>query len=213
MPATRETKRRLIYRLVHRENVPWLLQHGVVSRSYPRQDPHYRNIGNLELIDRRAKRQVPIPPGGVLNDYVPFYFCTHSAMLYNIHTNKVEGVSCPQSEVVYLVTSIERLVELRLRFTFTDRHAFVQNACFFSDPENLAKLDWPLLKSRDFRRDPDDPGKLERRQAECLVHEMLPVSALLGIACENDETTVWCAKAVRANGLELPVLTRVEWFF
>jgi hypothetical protein len=30
-------------------------------------------------------------------------------------------------------------------------------------------VDWPLLQKRDFKRDPDDPAKLERYQAEALV--------------------------------------------
>jgi hypothetical protein len=37
-------------------------------------DPDFRNIGNADLISKRETRQVPIPPGGMLSDYIPFYF-------------------------------------------------------------------------------------------------------------------------------------------
>lgn len=212
MASDAPTKTRII-RIVHRENVPWLLANGILSRSEAKWDPSYRNIGNAELIDRRTRRPVPIAPFGVLSDYVPFYFCTHSVMLYNTHTRRVEGVSCPQSEIVHLVSSIERLAELGLQVIFTDRHALVQNAAFFSRPDELSRLDWPLLRSRDFKRDPEDPEKLERRQAECLVHRALPVTALQGVVCENDEVTRFCAATAKANDLELPVVTRVKWYF
>jgi hypothetical protein len=43
-------------------------------------------IGNNEVIRKRAIKEVPIPPKGTLDDYVPFYFTPYSMMLYNIHT-------------------------------------------------------------------------------------------------------------------------------
>lgn len=213
MSRKAQARLRYVYRLVHRDNIPWLLAHGIASRNHNVQCPSYKNIGNAALIGRRALREVPVTPGGVLNDYVPFYFCTHSVMLYNIHTGRVEGVESKQGDIVYLVSAVERLVEQALAFVFTDRHAYVTNAKFFSDPADLAQLDWPLILARDFRRDPDDPGKTDRRQAECLVHGLLPVSALLGIACHNEATSAVCRDAVEANRLELPVRTKVDWYF
>ena len=47
----------------------------------------------------------------------------------------------------------------------------------------LSAIDWPLLQKRDFSRDPDDPIKVERYQAEALVHSNLPVTALVGVIC------------------------------
>jgi hypothetical protein len=47
-------------------------------------NPNYRNIGNIDLIDKRSRRLVPVPPDGTLGDYVPFYFTPFSIMMYNI---------------------------------------------------------------------------------------------------------------------------------
>lgn len=49
-------------------------------------DPNFVTIGNPDLIDKRARRAVPLPPGGTLSDYVPFYFTPKSPMLLNIKT-------------------------------------------------------------------------------------------------------------------------------
>ena len=76
----------LIWRIVHRDNMPWLLANGLHCRNAAEQDPNYLNIGNAELIDKRAHRVVPIAPGGTLSDYVPFYFTPFSVMMKNIHS-------------------------------------------------------------------------------------------------------------------------------
>ena len=82
-----------------------------------------------------------------------------------------------------LVSSLHKVRELGLPFVFTDGHAYVEESEHFDTIEDLDKIDWNLLSSRDFKRDPDDPGKLVRYQAEALVHRTVPVDALLGIAC------------------------------
>jgi hypothetical protein len=76
----------LIFRITHIANVPWILEHGLHCRNSPERDPNYVEIGNPELIQKRTQRPVPIPPGGVLSDYIPFYFTPHSPMLLNIKT-------------------------------------------------------------------------------------------------------------------------------
>jgi hypothetical protein len=50
--------------------------------------PNYINIGNIDLIDKRGYRKVPIEPGGTLADYVPFYFTPFSVMMKNIHSGR-----------------------------------------------------------------------------------------------------------------------------
>jgi hypothetical protein len=45
----------------------------------------------------------------------------------------------------------------------------------------------PTLENRrDFRHDPDDPGKKERYQAEALIWKHLPIEGLLGICSHSD---------------------------
>ncbi|WP_371329131.1 DarT ssDNA thymidine ADP-ribosyltransferase family protein [Collimonas sp. OK607] len=44
----------------------------------------------------------------------------------------------------------------------------------------LREIDWPLLQRRDFKRDADDPRKMERYQAEALLYRHLPIQGVLG---------------------------------
>lgn len=112
----------LIWRIVHRDNLPWLLANGLHCRSAVEQDPNYLNIGNGELIDKRAHRVVPIAPGGTLSDYVPFYFTPFSVMMMNIRSGR-SVTQRPNEEIVILVSSLHRVRELGIPVVFTDGHA------------------------------------------------------------------------------------------
>jgi hypothetical protein len=203
----------LIWRIVHRDNVPWILQNGIHCRSSPKQDPDYVNIGNPDLINKRASRIVPIPPGGVLNDYVPFYFTPFSPMLLNIKTGYGGIRQRNNDEIVIFVSSLHRLTELKIPFIFTDRHAYTPLAKFFSDSGALDSVDWDLLQRRDFKRDPDDPIKVERYQAEALVHGHVPLTALLGVICHNDAVRGTTAQLAKDHGAKLDVVARPGWYF
>jgi hypothetical protein len=54
-------ERALIFRIVHRNNVPWILDNGLCCRSSRVQAPSYLTIGNPDLIEKRQHRIVPIP--------------------------------------------------------------------------------------------------------------------------------------------------------
>ena len=86
MALTLTQEKGLIFRITHRDNVPWILDNGMHAGNGEKFDPNYRNIGNVDLIDKRSRRVVAVPPGGTLCDYVPFYFTPYSIMMYNIKT-------------------------------------------------------------------------------------------------------------------------------
>ncbi|EZI30280.1 type II toxin-antitoxin system toxin DNA ADP-ribosyl transferase DarT [Pseudomonas extremaustralis] len=202
----------LIWRIVHRDNLPWILDNGLHCANSDVQAPQYVNIGNADLIDKRRSRHVPIAPEGVLADYVPFYFTPFSVMMKNIHS----GWSVQQrsnDEIVILVSSLYRVEQLGLPFVFTNAHAYPDWTNYYSDLASLGEIDWPILQRRDFKRDPDDPRKMERYQAEALIHHHLPITGLLGIMCYTDAMKERIEQDVAARGLTLSVHARPGWYF
>jgi hypothetical protein len=103
-------KKALIFRITHIANVPWILDNGLHCRSSRLADPDFRNIGNADLISKRETRQVPIPPGGMLSDYIPFYFTPWPPMLYNIRTGYQGIRQVPMEEIAILVTSLPEVM-------------------------------------------------------------------------------------------------------
>jgi len=205
----------LIFRITHIDNVPWILDHGLRCRSARICDPDFRMIGNPELIELRQRRMVPIPPGGTLSDYVPFYFTPSSIMLLNIKTGWGGVTQVPQREIVVFVSSLRTLAKRGIPFVFTDRHAYLETARdhFYSRLEDLARIDWAILQTRDFRADLDDPGKKERYQAEALVHQRLPVDALLGIGCHGAPEEARLHRELEKRRLPLKVIVKPDWYF
>lgn len=203
----------LMFRIVHRDNIPWILDHGLDCASAGILDPNYVPIGNADLISKRRQRVVSCPPRGSLSDYIPFYFTPFSPMMLNIQTG-FGGVSRrTNEEIVILVSSIHKLQEQGIKFVFTDRHAYLQAAQFFFDLSDLDRIDWPILQQRDFKRDPDDPGKIERYQAEALVHRHLPVTALLGMACFTPTVAASCQAHAAGRDLSLRIIQKPGWYF
>lgn len=203
----------LIWRIVHRDNLPWILAHGLHAGNSAMQSPDWVHIGSAELTGKRATHPVPLPPGGVLNDYVPFYFTPFSPMLKNIQTGWGGITRRDNAEILILVSSLHRLRELGLLFLFTDSHAYYQWANFYTDLADLQHIDWQILQNRDFRRDPDDPGKFERYQAEALVHRHCPLEALLGIICYDAATEAATRQLLAQQQVQLDVFNRPGWYF
>ena len=96
---------------------------------------------------------------------------------------------------------------------FTDRHAALIHAEFFSDLRHLRMIDWTALQQRDFRIDPHDPEKTDRYQAEALVYKHLPVSAFLGIACHSDNTRDSLKTEMDRIGIATKIAIRPDWYF
>lgn len=203
----------LIFRITHVSNVAWILANGLHCSNSAHSDPNYVPIGNSEIITRRGARAVPVPPGGTLSDYVPFYFTPYSPMLYNIKTGRVGVTQRPMSEIAILVSSLPEVQRLAIPFVFTDRHAVLETAEFFNHLERLDRIDWPRLQARDFRRDPDDPGKFERYQAEALIHRHVPITAILGIICYRNEEQTKIEAICGTLNLKAQVLCKPGWYF
>lgn len=203
----------LIFRITHIRNVPWILDNGVHCRNSGARDPNFTDIGNLDLIGKRNHRQLPVGPGGTLSDYVPFYFTPWSPMLYNIKTGYQGVRQRPMSEIAILVSSIPKLDELGHRYLISDRHAYLQLAQFATDSSGLARIDWPLLQSRNFKRDPDHPERFDRYQAEALVHRQLPCGGLRGIVCYGEEQKAELEALLLQRSMKLTLLAQKDMFF
>lgn len=203
----------LIWRIVHLHNIPWILDNGLYCGNNANRSPTWVNIGNIELIDKRADHQVPVGPGGVLNDYVPFYFTPFSPMMLNIHGGRGGVPQRPNHEIVILVSSLHKVQQLGLPFVFTDSHAYYMWANFYTDMQDLQKIDWPIIQARDFKRDANDPAKFERYQAEALVHHHCPITALEGMVCYTDTVKVQIESWLQKRGLSMQIVARPEWYF
>jgi hypothetical protein len=212
MSSDLNPEKALIFRIVHRDNVPWILDHGLHCRSSGVVDPNYVEIGNPDLISKRNYHPVPTAPGGTLSDYVPFYFTPFSPMLLNITTGWAGIRKREKAEIVIMVTSLHHLKTQNVPFLFVDRHAYLVAAQFYTELDKLDQIDWQLLQRRDFRADPDDPSKKEKYQAEALVHRHLSVNSLLGFVTYDDEVKLAIDQALTNRAMTAKVVKKPGWY-
>ena len=215
MSQNLQAAKALIFRITHVQNVPWILENGLHCANGV-CDPGFVPIGDGQIIARRRAVQVPVQPYGDLSDYVPFYFTPFSPMMLNIRTGYRGVIRRSNEEIAILVSSLHRVSACGAEFVFTDRHALAAAAMarFSSDLADLEEyVPWPLLQARDFQRDPEWPEKVERYQAEALVHRHLPAEALLGIICYTDNVAAILRRSVADCGLETQIHVKQGWYF
>ena len=210
------TRRRgLLYHFTHISNLASIAVEGLYSDAQIEASQRApTEVGNVDVKQRRRNLAVPLPPAGCVADYVPFYFAARSPMLYIISKGDVPTYSGGQDEIVYLVTSTEKVAQERLRFVFTDRNAALGLARYGDDLQVLDDyLDWELMEGLMWYDTAEEPDRMERRMAEFLVHGHVPWSAFVGAAACNDEVCRQAEHALSSVGREIPVRPRPGWYF
>lgn len=175
-----------------------------------------KEIGEPGIKQSRRGRTVPVPPGGVVADYAPFYFAPRSPMLYRIVHGGVTSYADGDARIVYLCTTLERLTELGLDLVLSDRNAAKRYAEFhrLSDGEPETDfIDWPLMEAKMWNNDAEHPDRMERRMAECLVPRMVPWTAIEFVGAKSqtvaDEVTALLAGAAHRPRVGI----RRGWYF
>lgn len=192
--------RTAIYHITHIDNLPSIVADGGLWCDTERRHLLARHvtIAYENLKERRRRKAVTVGAGGVLADYVPFYFCPRSPMLYAIAKGYVTSYRGSQTELIYLVSSVERVIEGEHRWCFTDGHALEHFSNFYSDYHDLDKLDWPVIRNRYWQATLDDPDRKRRKQAEFLVHRFFPLPLVFLWWSPLVYSTVrWCGESMR----------------
>ncbi|GAA0729971.1 hypothetical protein GCM10010199_44810 [Dactylosporangium roseum] len=171
-------------------------------------------VGNTGIKQQRRQRVVPVAPGGVVADYAPVYFAPRSPMMYAIFKGRVPNYQGTCDELVYLVSKVQHMIDLRLPTVFTDRNAVLQVARFSTHASELASMiDWSLMRATYWTNTEEEPDRLERRMAECLVHNGVPWSAFSAVVARNEARAQQATAALAAAGVATRVYVRPTWYF
>ncbi len=146
---------------------------------------NFKSIANNDVQYRRSEVNVNYPPYGTLHDYVPFYFAPRSPMLY-ANINASHKSSTPQEEIIYLISSIQTIVNNDLQYVFYDMHPVLANARCFYKLDDIDNIKWEIFfeeplcggfskywQNQDNYEKPLWAKRKELRQAEFLVYKEL----------------------------------------
>lgn len=171
------------------------------------------DVGMPSIKASRRVRRVPTGVGGVVADYVPFYFAPRSPMMSSISHGRVPQYQDGCDALVYLVTSVENLVEAGMDVVTSDRNAALAVAAFEVPSDDWGgAIDWDLMQARWWNNTADEPDRRERRMAECLVHGSLPWSVVDGVVTKTDRVAQAARDVIAAAGSATPVSVRPDWY-
>ena len=175
-----------LYRMTHIANVPHILAHGITHRTSANANPNFTPIGDSTLIS--ARDGFVLDNGRTLGEYIPFYFGARMPMLYVIQKG-FNGVPVIKAqEIVYCVTSLQKVVDTNLKFVYTNGHAVDSFSEQFGPKDVLnvdKQVDFESVKVRDWNS-PTDLDLKRKKQAEFLISGDLPFEALLGFIVYNE---------------------------
>jgi hypothetical protein len=207
-----------IYHITHVANLAGILANGGLSSDAAiLQGGGPAQVIGMSTIKRRRLEELEVScrPGTKVGEYVPFYFCPRSIMLYVIHCANHPELTYRggQDPIVHLQADLRKVVEWAeengVRWAFSLSNAGARYTEFRASLQDLDELDWTAIAARDFR----DPDVKERKQAEFLVYGSFPLRLVERIGVRTAAVQVTASRALSGAGIRVPVEVCAEWYF
>jgi hypothetical protein len=206
-----------VYHIVHVDRLPSILANGgLVSDAQMSQRTGAGTVIGMSRIKlRRLTLPVTCNPGTCVADYVPFYFCPRSIMLFVIHKandpdlaytggqGPILHLEADLSDVVAWATSVGR------RWAFSTSNAGAYYTSFYNTEADLDRLRWDAIADRDFR----PPDVKEGKQAEFLVHEAFPWDLVCRIGVHSQALRTQVYGILQGGDHRPPVEVTPTWYY
>lgn len=207
-----------LYHITHVDNLPAVIREGhlicdaaMLARGGPVQ-----SIGISDIKRRRIERRaVSCHPGTKVGDYVPFYFCPRSIMLYVLHCANHSELAYRggQGPIVHLEADLHAVMRWAegagRRWAFSLSNAGASYSEFRARVDDLGDLNWAAITATDFRA----PEIKEGKQAEFLVHGTFPFDLVERIGVHSDTIGRRVLSAVGGSRFRPVVEVRSDWYY
>ncbi len=201
-----------IFHFTHGRNLPALFAAGEL-RSHS-SAATVADIADVSIKARRTTIVVGCGPGGVVGDYVPFYFAPRSPMLFRLHREHAVGVGEGQRPLIYVVATTEAMVSAGLQCVFSDGNAAHGLTRFSANLAEMGeRVDWELMEAVIWTNTSEDGDRRRRRQAEFLVHGAVPLGLVEELAVIDVTVASRVQEVLDEVGSPLGVVVRPDWYF
>lgn len=203
-----------IYRIIHIENLEYILsKKKLTCPVHSSANPNYIGIGDNSLKRSRRDKLIEIEPNGTFSDYVAFYFGYRTPMLYNIKNGFLDVPQRPQEDIVYIVSSVEKITELGLDYVFFDGHGYHNFSQVFNNVKHLEKIDWDIVNASSWHDTESDPDRKRRKQAEFLIKNEVDLNGVLGIATYNDRALRKVKGLLEKYSVDIKIVAMPKWYY
>ncbi len=202
------------FHITHLDNLPGMVASAAImcDKRCIDETVGRRSIAHQHIKARRDATPVKVAKGGTLSEYVPFYFAPRSPMLYAIDGGYVQGYDDGQREVVHLAVVVSEVARPD-EFVVTDGHAELALSSQFGTHEGLDEVDWNIMHANFWRDTDEDGDRKRRRQAEFLVYDSVPFSAVRVIWVCDDDARTRVAAALEDSRFEPAICIRKDWYY
>ncbi|MCC6651032.1 MAG: DUF4433 domain-containing protein [Candidatus Eisenbacteria bacterium] len=206
-----------IYHITHMRNLPGILAAGgllsdatIMTRGGPTA-----TIGLGALKQRRLTLPVHCHPGDHVGDYVPFYFCPRSVMLYVLHCANAPGLTYREGQgpIVHLEARLAPTLDWAdragARWAFSLSNAGTAYCTFRKQRSQLDEIDWEAVANSDFR----DRTVKEGKQAEFLLHEFFPWHLVERVGVGDTVVREQVLQVLQGTSQAPTVEVRADWYY
>jgi 1,6-anhydro-N-acetylmuramate kinase len=172
------------------------------------EQKHPTVIGYTHIKQRRMKQiRVPCCSGRFVGEFVPFYFCPRSPMLFTINKGNTARPAGCQQTIVHLVSSVQAGIGLGQAWAVSDGNAGALHTGFASTLDAIKMLDWAAIRATDWR------GKTHQKSAEFLVAEFFPWRGIHAIGCHNKDVAKKVEDLVNSQHHRPVVTVEPAWYY
>lgn len=206
-----------IYHITHVDNLSSIIAAGGIGSDAQRirQGLANTNIGMTEIKRRRLALSVACCPGTTVGEYVPFYFCPRSIMLFLIYRGNHPDLSYRggQQPIMHLEADMNRVVRWaeanNRQWAFSKSNAGAYYTTFFNRLDKLSEIDWEAVTALDFR----DSMIKEGKQAEFLAFDDFPWQLIERIGVINQRMEEQIAPLVSQAAYQPPISIQRDWYY
>jgi hypothetical protein len=199
---------RLIYHITDIENLPGILAEGGLLSDSVMSERDPTVIGHNHIKERRlTKIRVPSAGNRFVGEFVPFYFCPRSPMLYTINLGNTGREPGCQKTIVHLVSRVRAGVSLGAPWAVSDGNAGAFITTFDSTLQAIDSLDWSAIEATSWA------ANRHQKQAEFLVADFFPWPAFHEIACYDQAAAEAVSGIIAGQNHRPKVSVKRGWYY
>ena len=198
----------LIYHITDVANLPAIIvENGLCSDAV--MVKRTAEIIGYDHIKKRRLKEIPVPccEWRRVGEFVPFYFCPRSPMLFTINKgNTGRSVGCQQS-ILHLTSTLAAGIATGKAWAVSSGNAGAYHTTFSSKLDALDALDWTAIGAIQWQ------GMQHQKSAEFLVADFFPWTAIQEIGCQNSATADKVRMLLVDAAHQPSVTVKTNWYY
>jgi len=197
-----------IYHITDIGNLSSILDAGGLYSDKNMEQRNSIKIGYSHIKQRRLSQiRVDCCNGRFVGEFVPFYFCPRSPMLYTINQGNTGLAPGCQRTILHLVSTLAEGISQNRAWAISDGNAGAPYASFSADPAVLEELDWSAIRTNRWQ------GKTHQKMAEFLLADFFAWTHIQTIGCHNNQTALQVIKLLKNQAHCPTVSVKPNWYY